>query len=550
MVSSKSHWDKILILAPIVLFTYNRPWHTQQTVEALQNNELAKDSELFIFSDGGKDEASWKKVNEVREYLKTINSFKKVTLIFQEKNIGLADSIISGVTKIVNQYGKIIVLEDDIVTGQYFLKFMNDALNFYEKEEKVWHISGWNYPIEDKDTNETFLWRVMNCWGWATWKDRWKYFEKNTTKLINSFNEDDIYKFNLDGTNDFWSQVIQNNKTKINTWAIYWYATIFKNNGLCLNPIKAMLKNIGFDSQATHTVKPSVIAEYSINNTNKYLLTSEIIENTKRLIDIKNYLCRINTTQSNKRFSDKDYNLLLETPRFQELEIEFLNKTIKAPDSASLRFLNHELFGLEIYKFKCDKESPLIIDCGANIGLSIIYFKKLFPMAKVIAFEPDKKIFEYLKFNINSFKFNDVELINKGLWKEETTLKFFSEGADGGRIANESMHENIIEIETVKLSSYLNKEKQIDFLKLDIEGAETEVLLESETSLSKVKNIFIEYHSFSSQKQTLSTILSILEKNGFRYYIEHIGVKSQHPFSNIRNYVGFDNQLNIFGYRV
>ena len=106
-------------LAPIVLFTYNRPWHTKQTIEALQKNELAKESELFIFSDGGKDEASWEKVNEVRDYLKTTNGFKKVILTFQDKNIGLADSIISGVTKIVNQYGKIIVLEDDIVTSPY-----------------------------------------------------------------------------------------------------------------------------------------------------------------------------------------------------------------------------------------------------------------------------------------------------------------------------------------------------------------------------------------------------------------------------------------------
>ncbi|MGJ0329149.1 FkbM family methyltransferase [Aliarcobacter cryaerophilus] len=251
-----------------------------------------------------------------------------------------------------------------------------------------------------------------------------------------------------------------------------------------------------------------------------------------------------------KRFSDTDYTKLQLTPRFEELEVGFYNCKIKVPDAASLLFLNHELFGLEIYKFNSEKTEPFIIDCGANIGLSVIYFKKLFPKAKVIAFEPDKKIFEYLQFNINSFEFNDVELINKGLWKEETTLKFFSEGADGGRIADESMHENIIEIETVKLSSYLNKEKQIDFLKLDIEGSETEVLLESGTFLSKVKNIFIEYHSFSNQKQTLSTILSILEKNGFRYYIEHIGVKSNHPFINIRNYVGFDNQLNIFGYRV
>lgn len=249
-----------------------------------------------------------------------------------------------------------------------------------------------------------------------------------------------------------------------------------------------------------------------------------------------------------RRFKNDDYNTLLKYPRFKEILVEFLNKTIKVPDVASLLFLNHELFGLEIYKFTSKDKKPIIIDCGANIGLSVIYFKTLYPNAKVIAFEPDKKIFDYLEFNINSFELKDVTLINKGLWKEETTLKFFSEGADGGRIAQNN-DKNIIEIETLKLSDYIKKQK-VDFLKIDIEGAETEVLIECEEYLDNVEKIFIEYHSFVDKSQTLSTILAILEKNGFRYYIEHIGVKSKHPFMNINDYLGFDNQLNIFGYRV
>ncbi|WP_418181137.1 glycosyltransferase [Aliarcobacter lanthieri] len=240
-------------LAPIVLFTYNRPEHTKQTIEALQKNELALQSELFIYSDGGKDEKSWNEVNEVREYLKTVKNFKNITLIFQEKNIGLADSIISGVTKIVNEYGKIIVLEDDIVTSQYFLKFMNEALDFYEKEDNVWHISGWNYPISDENLNNTFLYRTMNCWGWATWKDRWNNYEKNPSKLISTFTQKDIYEFNLDNATNFWEQVIKNNNKQMNTWAIFWYATIFKNHGLCLNPTQSFVENIGFDGTGTNT---------------------------------------------------------------------------------------------------------------------------------------------------------------------------------------------------------------------------------------------------------------------------------------------------------
>ena len=241
-----------MVLAPVVLFTYNRPKHTRQTVEALQKNELAKDSKLFIYSDTAKNENALNKVNEVREYIKTINGFKKVTIIEREKNWGLANSIIDGVTKIVNEYGKIIVLEDDLVTSPYFLKFMNEALEFYEDEKKVWHISGWNYPIDTGDLDDVFLWRLMNCWGWATWADRWKNYEKDINKTINEFSKDDIKRFNIDGVENFWGQVLSNKEGMINTWAIFWYATIFKQNGLCLNPSQSFVENIGHDGSGVH----------------------------------------------------------------------------------------------------------------------------------------------------------------------------------------------------------------------------------------------------------------------------------------------------------
>jgi len=113
----------------------------------------------------------------VRKYIHSINGFKKVTVVERDKNMGLADSIIDGVTTVVNQYGKLIVLEDDLVTSPYFLKFMNDALDFYQHEKKVWHISGWNYSITTNDLDDVFLWRLMNCWGWATWADKWQHYE-------------------------------------------------------------------------------------------------------------------------------------------------------------------------------------------------------------------------------------------------------------------------------------------------------------------------------------------------------------------------------------
>lgn len=265
--------------APIVLFVYNRPDHTKQTIEALQKNELASDSELFIYSDEAKNEIARKGVNEVRSYLDQITGFKKITVIKRDKNWGLADSIIDGVTKIVNEYGKIIVLEDDLVTSPFFLKFMNESLEFYKNEKKVWHISGWTYPIQTTDMDDTFLWRTMNCWGWATWTDRWQHYEKNIDKAINEFSKYDIKRFNLDDVQNFWIQVILNKKGEINTWAIFWYITIFKKDGLCLNPSQTFVENIGHDGSGVHC-EESCIFSSSLSMNDKVSFTKKIEVNS------------------------------------------------------------------------------------------------------------------------------------------------------------------------------------------------------------------------------------------------------------------------------
>ena len=273
--------------APIVLFVYNRPWHTQQTIEALQNNELASKSELFIYADGAKNEKAYTQVEKVRSYVRAVSGFKKLTVIERDKNWGLANSIIDGVTQTVNKYGRVIVLEDDLVTSPFFLRYMNNALEFYKSEEKVMHISGWNYPIEINALNDVFLWRVMNCWGWATWVDKWQYFEKDTDKLINVFTNEDIYKFSLDGTADFWKQVLLNKKEKINTWAIYWYASIFKQNGLCLNPVQSFVQNIGHDNSGENCSKTNSFfsKNLSINSDIKFI--EKIAENDMALERVK-----------------------------------------------------------------------------------------------------------------------------------------------------------------------------------------------------------------------------------------------------------------------
>ena len=189
---------------------------------------LQRYSDLFIYSDAPKSYLEKKRVDELRNYISNINGFKSITVFYQDENQGLAKSIIEGVTKIIKHYGKIIVLEDDIVTSKYFLNFMNDCLEFYKDDEKIWHINGWNYPIDVNGTQDVFIWRGMECWGWATWSDKWNYFSKNTEELIKSFSKKEIHRFNLDGCRNNWKQVILNRKGRLDTWAVYWYATILR----------------------------------------------------------------------------------------------------------------------------------------------------------------------------------------------------------------------------------------------------------------------------------------------------------------------------------
>lgn len=296
-------------LAPIVLFVYNRPWHTQQTIEALQKNELADQSELFIFSDGAKNDLDRYLVNEVRAYIKTVNGFKEVVIVEKEKNWGLANSIIDGVTSVINRYGKIIVLEDDLITSCFYLKFMNDALTFYEREKKVWHISGWNYPIDTTELDTTFFWQVMNCsGGWATWQDRWSHFEKNPQRLLQNWSKAQIKDFDLDNSGIFWSQVVNNKKGIINTWAIFWYATIFEHDGLCLNPTQTLVNNIGHDGSGVHCGNNQSHYEGTINLTEKFNFNKNIVASELARKRIKKYY-----KAQKKSFATKVINKLYRT---------------------------------------------------------------------------------------------------------------------------------------------------------------------------------------------------------------------------------------------
>ena len=188
-----------MALAPIALFVYNRPKHTLFTVESLQKNILANESDLFIFSDAPKNPSQSGLVNSVRKYIHGITGFKSVTIVERDSNKGLANSIIDGVSRICREFGQVIVLEDDMVTSPHFLSYMNEALNIYRYNDTVISIHGYIYPIKSK-LPETFFLRGADCWGWATWDRGWNLFEPNGNKLLHELKDKNmVNQFNYNG---------------------------------------------------------------------------------------------------------------------------------------------------------------------------------------------------------------------------------------------------------------------------------------------------------------------------------------------------------------
>ena len=247
------------MLAPVALFVYTRLDTTKKTVTYLSNNKLAPETDLIIYSDGGKDKSSWDNVYKLRSYLKTIKGFKSVEIIERCENYYLEKNIIEGVSEVLNKHGKIIVLEDDITTSKYFLDYMNDALNKYENASRVMHISSINHfdvPNNECDANFTSL---MEGWGWATWKDRWSLFKhfKSKTEALNGLSEEDLRNIEYGGR----FKCLHTLDHSPIPWDICWLITIYKNKGLCLEPSRPLSRNIG-QYNGTHYNISKLLGKY------------------------------------------------------------------------------------------------------------------------------------------------------------------------------------------------------------------------------------------------------------------------------------------------
>lgn len=248
----------MIMLAPVVLFVYNRLDHTTRVLETLAKNTLAKDTELYVFSDAAKSENGLEKVNAVREYIRRMDwheNFRNVTIVEAEKNKGLAKSVIGGVSEIIEKYGKVIVIEDDLVLSPYFLSYMNDALDYYEEDEKIWAISGYSFPMRSlKNYDHDIFYSYRGCsWGWATWKDRWSTVDWNVNDYAELLNNTERQKLFNRGGNDLVNMLRLQMEGKIDSWAIRWVYAQSKQDMYTVYPKYSYLGNGGCDGSGTHS---------------------------------------------------------------------------------------------------------------------------------------------------------------------------------------------------------------------------------------------------------------------------------------------------------
>jgi hypothetical protein len=286
--------------APIVFFAYKRPDHTQQALQSLARNEGAQESELFIFCDAPKRAEDEEAVRQVREVIRTQQWCGKVHIIERETNMGCAKSIISGVTEICEKYGRVIVLEDDLVLSPFFLDYMNRALDLYEDNPQVMQISGHMFPvILDVETDAVFM-PFTTSWGWATWQRSWKYFDPDMSGYAQLKSDKNLrYKFDLNSSYPYFKMLEEQIDGKIDAWCIRWYLSLFMLQGLTLYPTQSLVGNLGLDGSGTHCGKITGLDLITCNQKIK-LFPKLSIEDTIATETLSKYFRSIN---SRKTFS-------------------------------------------------------------------------------------------------------------------------------------------------------------------------------------------------------------------------------------------------------
>lgn len=242
---------------PLALFAYRRPFHTQRALDSLAHCTRYMECQVHIFCDGPKSPQHFEEVEATRKVVQEWAKEHNAQVVLRDQNLGLARSIVSGVTELCEQYGRIIVLEDDLVVSPDFLDYMLQALDRYEAEENVYQVSGFMFPVEQPDKPDAFFLPLTTSWGWATWQRAWRIFDwqaRGAQELLS--NPDRCREFDLGGSYPYSGILRSRLEGKNDSWCILWWYSVFQTNGLVLHPRKSLVWNGGFDDTGVHSGKP------------------------------------------------------------------------------------------------------------------------------------------------------------------------------------------------------------------------------------------------------------------------------------------------------
>jgi hypothetical protein len=357
----KARRGKKMNLAPIIMFCYNRPEHTKRAIEELRKNELANESVLHIFLDGPKNNKDEEKIEQIEQIITKISGFKEYHIYKSNHNKGLANSVINGVTKIINKYGKAIVLEDDIITSKKFIRFMNEALDFYSDNKKIYSISGYALPIEIPQNykKSIYLSNRAFSWGWATWNDRWNSIDWDSQNYHIFENRMVIDKFKRGG-DDLPHMLKMQLNGEIDSWAIRWNYNQSKFSQYTIVPIKSLAQNIGNDGSGIHcgeSNKYNVV----IDENYEWLFTSDLEENLKISDTIRRYITPKLNEEINK-ISDEKFLFMNRWLEKIIVGVNISNIIMKKYNVKKVSLYGEGTIGINLYK-QLKKENMLEIKC-------------------------------------------------------------------------------------------------------------------------------------------------------------------------------------------
>jgi len=314
--------------APVALFAYRRPQHLERTIEALRANPEARETALYVFSDAPKDASAAAGVEQVRGLLGRINGFASVQCLLRAENFGLARNITNGVSEVLGLHDTVIVVEDDIVVSPFFLRFMNDALSCYRDEARVGNISGYCYPVAGSAPEAYFI-RGADCWGWATWRDRWQCFNPDGRDLLAQLRSRNLVReFDFDGAMGFTRMLEDQIAGKNDSWAVRWHASCFLRDLLILYPGRSLAANIGVDGSGTHCTGSDQSLDVNLSPTAVSVRVCPVEENLAMRAAIRDFFVEVNRRASALSERPPDVKMRLRR-MFDHLRTEIRNQVAR-----------------------------------------------------------------------------------------------------------------------------------------------------------------------------------------------------------------------------